>query len=301
MDPTRKAIMGRVQNKVALITGGARGQGAAHAVKLASEGADVVIVDSLGKVGSIEYELASQEDLDAVVAAVESFDRRAVTVKGDVRSQGDMDTAVSTALAELGKIDILVANAGIFTMQPFWEMSEETWQDTIDINLTGVWHAAKAVAPHMIERKEGAIVMIGSTCSSEGMATNSHYAAAKHGVVGLMKSAALELGPHNIRCNAILPGFIDTKIHHWQGAYDMMAGHEGGTAADRTEASYFYGVLSERAALAPSVVSDTVIWLVSDESKDITGIQVPVDAGHLILPGFNPSSTRAGSGPASMA
>jgi SDR family mycofactocin-dependent oxidoreductase len=292
--------VGRVEGKVALITGGARGQGAAHALKLAGEGADVILVDSLGGVGSIEYELSTQADLDEVVAAVEGLDRRAVAIKGDVRSQADMDAAVAKGIEELGKIDILIANAGIFTLAPLWEMSEETWKDTIDINLTGVWHATKAVVPHMIERQEGAIVMIGSTCSSEGMAMNSHYAAAKHGVVGLMKSAALELGPHNIRCNAILPGFIDTKIHHWQRAYDMMAGHEGGTAQDRLEASYFYGVLNNRSVLAPSVVSDTVLWLVSEESKEVTGIQVPVDAGHLVLPGFNPASTRPGSGPASM-
>jgi SDR family mycofactocin-dependent oxidoreductase len=282
--------MGRVEGKVALITGAGRGMGAAHAEKLASEGADVVLLDAPRAIPTAEYAMSAKGDLDRTVAAVERHGRGAIAIEGDVRSQADLYRAAELGIGEFGKIDFLVANAGIWgTLAPIKDMSEEAWQETIDINLTGVWRSVKAVAGHMIERGEGSIVLISSISGLEGQAMSANYASAKHGVIGLMRSTALELGPHNVRCNAICPGFIDTPIHHWQAAYDLLAGKPGGTAADRDAAARFYGILKGRGPLDPSHVSNTVLFLCSDDSAEITGWEIPVDSGHMVLPHFNPA------------
>lgn len=282
--------MGRLANKTVLITGAGRGMGAAHAEVLAAEGADLVLLDAPEQVATAEYPMATREDLHEVVATVEKQGRRAVAIEGDVRSLADQRKAVSAGIEHFGKIDCLVANAGIWgQLAPISEMSEKAWQETVDINLTGMWKSIKAVASHMTERGEGAIVLISSISGLEGQALSANYSSAKHGVIGLMRSAALELGPHNVRVNAVCPGFIDTPIHHWQGAYDLLAGHEGGTLEDRNNAARFYGILKGRGPLDPRRVSDTVLYLVSDMSSEITGLEFPVDAGHMVLPHFNPA------------
>jgi SDR family mycofactocin-dependent oxidoreductase len=281
--------MGRVDGKVALVTGAARGMGASHARKLASEGADVVLLDCPGTLKSVQYPLGTREQLDAVAAEIESYDRRAIVVEGDVRSQADLDGAVEKAISELGKLDFLVANAGVWTLSPTVEMTEEQWQESIDVNLSGGFRSVKAVLPHMMEREEGSIVIISSINGKEGLPNSINYCAAKHGLIGVMRTVAMEGGAYNIRCNAILPGFIGTDIHKWQGAYDMFAGKPGGSDADRLAAAPYYGVLKGRGPLDPSHVSDAVLFLLSDEASELTGLQVPVDAGHTVLPNFNPA------------
>jgi SDR family mycofactocin-dependent oxidoreductase len=282
--------MKRLEGRVALITGAGRGQGRAEAITLAREGADVVLVDAPGRIGTAEYPMASEEELQQTASDVEALDQRAIAVVGDVRSQAVLDEAVRRGIAELGKIDFFVGNAGIWgELRTIATMSDEAWQETIDINLTGMWRGVRAVAQHMMDRGDGAIVLCSSTSGVQGQALSANYAAAKHGVLGLMKSAAVELGPYNVRCNAILPGFIDTPIHHWQGAYDQFAGRPGGTAADRQSAARYYGILRDRGPLDPRHVANTVLFLLSDESSEITGCSIPVDAGHLVLPHFNPS------------
>jgi SDR family mycofactocin-dependent oxidoreductase len=282
--------MGRVDGKVAFITGAGRGMGAAFAERLAREGADLILLDVPSSVPTADYAMSTKEDLARTVSAVEQHDRRVVAVEGDVRSQADLDRAVQRGISEFGKIDFLVANAGIWgQLAPITEMTDEQWQGTVDINLTGVWRTVKAVASHMIERQAGAIVLISSISGLEGQALSANYSSAKHGVIGLMRSAALELGPHNVRCNAICPGFINTPIHHWQAAYDLLAGKPGGTAADREAAARFYGILKGRGPLDPSVVANAVLFLLSDESGEITGHELPVDSGHMVLPHFNPA------------
>jgi NAD(P)-dependent dehydrogenase (short-subunit alcohol dehydrogenase family) len=149
--------MGLLDGKVALITGGARGQGRAHATTCAREGADVIVVDIADQIGTVDYKLAREEDLAETVRQVEALDRRALSVVADVRSQQQMDEAVTRGIAEFGQIDILIANAGIWTQGSFWELSDEQWHDMVDVNLTGVWRSAKAVAPHMIERQTGSM------------------------------------------------------------------------------------------------------------------------------------------------
>jgi SDR family mycofactocin-dependent oxidoreductase len=266
--------------------------GRAHAVALAREGADVVACDLLDEIASVPYGLARAEDLRETADEVERLGRRVIAAEVDVRDQGQLDGLVARTIDELGGVDILVANAGIWSMDPFWQLTDEKWQDMIDVNLTGVWRSAKAVAPHMIERRRGAMVLISSSNGLEGASAYAHYVAAKHGVIGLMRSIALELGPHDVRCNAVCPGTIDTPINNWQGAYDMMAGRPGGTREDLVEGTRHWSILAGRSVLPATAVSNAVVWLVSDESADITGVALPVDGGHMILPGFNPAPSR---------
>ena len=288
--------MARLDGKVALITGAARGQGRAHALKLAEEGADIVAVDILedagGDIGYLPYEISRKEDLDETVARVEEMGRRGIAVQADVRSQEELDAAVERGISELGKIDILVANAGIVSMEPFWEMTEEMWRDMIDINLSGVWRSAKAVAPHMIERRRGNIVMIGSANSFEPTFGHTHYVAAKHGVLGLMRNVALELAPYDVRCNAVCPGAIDTTMLNNPVMYQRFAGSGEPTRKNAIESVRHYNLLNDRSMLPPEAVSNAVLWLASDEAEHVTGVALRVDAGHTILPGYNPNPTR---------
>jgi SDR family mycofactocin-dependent oxidoreductase len=277
---------------VALVTGAARGQGRSHAIELAAAGADIIAFDICRSVASAPYPLATPEDLAVTVAEVEKHDRRALAIEGDTRSSADLDAAVAAGIAEFGRIDILVANAGVWALGRLWELTEEQWQDVVDINLTGAWRSVKAVAATMISARRGSIVLTASVNGFEAGAGMSHYVAAKHGVLGLMRNAALELGPYNIRCNAVCPGIVDTRMNDWQGAYDMMAGGPGGTQEDRQSAAYNWSALAGRGLLRPSTISKAVVWLASDDAIDVTGVALPVDGGHSILPGVNPDPVR---------
>jgi SDR family mycofactocin-dependent oxidoreductase len=279
--------MGLLDGKVALITGGARGQGRAHAITSAREGADIILVDIADQIDSVPYAMGRSADLAETVRQVEALDRRVLSIEADVRSQQQMDDAVAKGIAEFGQIDILIANAGIWTQGAFWELSEEAWDDMIGVNLTGVWKSAKAIAPHMIERQTGSIVITSSVNGLEPGANYAHYVAAKHGVIGLMKNIALELAPHGIRCNSINPGAIKTPMTDHQGAWDMFAGHPGGTAADMMEGGYSFHALKGMSFMPPQVIADTALYLNSNLAAAVTGATIPVDAGHMILPGFN--------------
>jgi SDR family mycofactocin-dependent oxidoreductase len=281
-----------LDGKVALITGGARGQGRAHALTSAREGADVVLVDIADQLETVPYRMATPDDLAETVRQVEALDRRALAVTADVRDQGQLDEAVSRGIAEFGKIDILIANAGIWTQGPFWELSDQSWDEMIGVNLTGVWKSAKAVAPHMIERQSGSIVITSSVNGLEPGMNYAHYVAAKHGVIGLMKNIALELAPYGVRCNSINPGAIKTPMTDHQGAWDMFAGHEGGTEADMIEGGYHFHALRGRSFLPPQVIADTALYLNSDLAAAVTGVTIPVDAGHMLLTGVNPAPIK---------
>ena len=284
--------MGLLDGKVALITGGARGQGRAHALVSAKEGADVVLVDIADQIASVPYRMATQDDLAETVRQVEALDRRAIAVTADVRSQQQMDDAVARGIAEFGKIDILIANAGIWTQAPFWEITDEAWEDMIGTNLTGVWKSAKAIAPHMIERGSGSIVITSSVNGLEPGPDYAHYVSSKHGVIGLMKNIALELAPHGIRCNSINPGAIKTPMTDHQGAWDMFAGHEGGTEADMLEGGYHFHALKGMTFLSPEVIANTALYLNSELAAAVTGVTIPVDAGHMLLTGFNQAPVK---------
>jgi SDR family mycofactocin-dependent oxidoreductase len=276
-----------ITGRVALITGAARGQGRAHAVALAAAGADIVATDISKPIATVPYELATPEDLAGTVAEVRNLGRDVIGMDCDVRDSTALSEVVQAAVSHFGKIDILVANAGIWALGPLWELTEDQWQDMIDVNLTGVWRSIKAVVPTMIASRRGSIVLTSSVNGLEAGPGYGHYVAAKHGVLGLMRNAALELGRYNIRCNAVCPGFVDTKMNDWQGAYDMMAGGPGGTREHRQSGAHSWSALAGRGALSPAAISKAVLWLASDDAADVTGVALPVDGGHMILPGIN--------------
>ena len=284
--------MGMLDGKVALITGAARGQGRAHALTCAREGAEVIVVDITSQMASVPYAMGTPGDLAETVSGIEALDRRALSLTVDVRDQAQLDAAVTRGLAEFGQIDILIANAGIWTQAPFWELTDAQWDEMIGVNLTGVWRSAKAVTPHMIERQTGSIVITSSTNGLEPGLNYAHYVAAKHAVVGLMKNIALELAPHGIRCNSINPGAIKTGMTDHPGAWDMFAGHEGGTEADMLEGGYAFAALKGTTFMDPQVIADTALYLNSDLAAKVTGVTIPVDAGHLLLTGVNPAPVR---------
>ncbi len=281
--------MGRVEGKVALITGAARGQGRSHAITLAREGADILAIDVAAELENIPYRLATPKDMNQTVADVQALDRRIIAVQGDVRKQADLDNLVAQGIAAFGQIDIVVANAGVWTVDDLWKITDDAWNTVLDVNVGGVWRTIKAVAPHMIERRAGSIILISSGAARGGRRL-AHYVSSKAAVIGLMASTALELGPHNVRCNAVLPGGVDTPILDWQGGYDMLAGGEGlGTRESLVTGGRVSPLLPGRGLLAPQAISNAVLWLASDESSEVTGIELPVDAGNLVQPGLNPA------------
>jgi NAD(P)-dependent dehydrogenase (short-subunit alcohol dehydrogenase family) len=259
--------MGSLDGKVAFITGAARGMGQSHATTLAREGADIVMVDISENIGSVPYDLATADQLEQTRAEVEALGVRVIAANADVRSQEQLDAVVARAVEEFGGIDIY-------------------------INLSGVWRTAKAATPSMIERGGGAIVLISSVNGLEPNADFAHYTSAKSGVIGLMMAIAFEGGPHNIRCNAICPGVVDTPMNDWQGAYDLFAGKPGGTREDRYAGAMHWSLLKGRGVLPRSAVSNAILWMVADTGEDITGLVVPIDGGHSVLPRFNPSPVR---------
>ena len=280
--------MGRLDGKVALITGAARGQGRSHAVTLAREGADILAIDVASDNESVGYGMATSEDMAQTVSEVEALDRRIIAIEGDVRSQSDLDGLIERGVAEFGKIDIGVANAGIVVFNELWKISEEEWSTVIDINLSGVWRTVKALAPHMIERKQGSLILISSVNAHEGGEYRLSYVAAKHGISGIVRSAALELGQYGIRVNEVCPGVVDTPMMNSQGTLDWLAGGEGLGSPDLVrKAAESFCALTEEALLEPQRISDAVLWLASDESRAVTGLEMFVDAGHRLLPGIN--------------
>lgn len=284
--------MGRMSGKVALVTGAGRGQGRSHALTLAREGADIIALDVPSTIETIEYETASAEDLRETVKGIEELDRRVLAFEGDARSQQALDEAVAAGVEEFGRIDVLVANHGVLSIDPFWEMSEQRWTEMLDVNLTGVWRACKAVAPQMIAQQSGSIVMTASINAFETQAGYAHYNASKAGVFSLMKNVAIELGGYGIRANCVCPGAANTRIANWQGLYDRLL-WPGAGAADLMDATKHWTALKGRKLLEPQSISNAVLWLASDDAADVTGVALPIDAGHLILPGYNGTPAEA--------
>jgi SDR family mycofactocin-dependent oxidoreductase len=281
--------MGRLDGRVALITGGARGQGRAIAAKFASEGADIVIADICGQIPSVKYEMSNKGDLQATAELIESADRRCLAEQADVRDLSQIKAVADKAMEEFGHIDILAANAGMCHFAPFWEITEEEYDDVMDVCLKGVWNSVLAVAPYMKEQMDGSIVLTSSTSGVEAAPDIAHYNAAKHGVLGLMKSFAYELGPFNVRVNAIMPGPIATKMGDNAVCREWMFGRKDATTEDYIDATRNWHLLRGRPALAPVDIANAYIWFASDEAKNVTGVVIPVDAGHLVLPGMNPN------------
>jgi SDR family mycofactocin-dependent oxidoreductase len=278
-------MAGRVEGKVAFVTGAARGQGRSHAIRLAEEGADIIAIDIAGQVDSVPYAMATPDDLAQTVKEVEALDRRIVATQADVRDYGAVKAALDDGVAQLGRLDIVAANAGIFSFGRADVLEEQTWQDMIDVNLTGVWHAAKAAIPHLkAGGRGGSIVLTSSTAGLMPFENMAHYTSAKHGVVGLMRVLAVELAPDFIRANSVHPTSVNTDMIQNAATYELFA-------PDLTLEQRTKEVLGERFQtlnalpikwVEPRDISNAVLFLASDEARYITGVTLPVDAGSLL-------------------
>jgi SDR family mycofactocin-dependent oxidoreductase len=269
----------RFEGKTALVTGAARGQGRAHAVALAREGADVAICDICADIASIPYPLGRKADLDETARLIEAEGRRVVAAQVDVRSWEQVSGFAQRAITELGKVDVLVANAGIFASSAFLhELEEQAWDDMIDTNLKGVWLSIKAVVPHMIERTYGRIVVIGSTATFIGAPSFGHYCASKHALDGLVKTLALEQGANGITANIVAPTGVGTTMILNDELYRIFnAANPTPEAMGEILASLH---ASGRPWLDPDDVTPVVLFLASDDAKDVTASIYKVDAGY---------------------
>lgn len=265
--------MGRLDGKVAFITGAARGQGRTFCLTLAHEGADIAALDICHDLDYPHYSLGTREQLDEVVAEVKQLGRHAVLLVADVRVEGEVQAAVERTMSEFHHIDILVNNAAIAGMLPFWEISEAQWDAVINTNLKGGWFTAKHIAPAMIAQRSGKIVNISSVAGAKGQVNVAHYAAAKHGLVGLTRTMAIELAPYHINVNVILPGTVASPM------LDGLA-EELGITPDDIHATFLPSQLFQQ-VIQPQDVAEAVLWLVSDQARFVTGAAIPVDAGWL--------------------
>jgi SDR family mycofactocin-dependent oxidoreductase len=278
--------VGRVDGKVAFITGAARGQGRSHALRLAQEGADIIAVDIAEEIESVKriYPGASEADLAETVKQIEALDRRIVARKADVRDYDSLKAAFDEGVAELGRVDIVSANAGIFIFgEQAQDVTEQDWDDVIDINLKGVWHTVKAAVPTMIEQGTGgSIILTSSTAGIKGTPNVSAYTASKHGVVGLMKTFALELAPHSIRVNSVHPTGVATNMILNEATFKLFK-PDAETVTQEEAAEVFKTTNALPIPwVQPVDISNAVLFLASDEARYITGVQLPVDAGYTI-------------------
>ncbi|BDZ52127.1 oxidoreductase [Frondihabitans sucicola] len=274
--------MGRVEGKVAFVTGAARGQGRSHALRLAQEGADIIAIDLTGQIDSVPYAMSQPSDLEETVRQIEALDRRIVATKADVRDFDQVKAAVDDGVAQLGRLDIVSANAGIFSFGSLADLEEQVFRDMIDVNLTGVWHAAKAAIPHIrAGGRGGSIVLTSSTAGLEGMENIGHYVAAKHGVVGLMRTLAIELAPDMIRVNSVHPTSVNTDMIQNSATYALFAPDLPEAERTKETLGARFGALNKLPIpwVEPVDISNAVLWLASDEARYVTGVTLPVDAG----------------------
>jgi SDR family mycofactocin-dependent oxidoreductase len=269
-----------VKGKVAFITGAARGQGRAHAVRLAEEGADIIAVDVCAPIPTVPYGMPTPDDLSETASLVRSTGRRVVTAQADVRDLATLTEAVTAGVQELGRLDIVIANAGISTTASSLDMTEEMWTTMLDINLTGVWKTLKATVPHVVQGGRGGSVVITSSIATEIAHENTaHYTASKHGLVGLMRVMAKELAPQNIRVNSLHPTTVGTGMVLNDTIYRLFRPDlENPTRDDFLQAAQSINALPVP-MLEPIDIAHAVIYLVSDAGRYITGTTQVLDAG----------------------
>src|SRR5437588_3657430 len=269
-------MTGRVEGKVAFITGAARGQGRSHAVTLAREGADIIAVDIAAQVGTVPYPMATPEDLAQTVKEVEAAGRRIVATVADVRDYDALKEALDDGVARLGRLDIVSANAGITSYGRAEDLAEQTWRDMIDVDLTGVWHAAKAAIPHLRAAGGGSMILTSSDAGLKPLQNLAHYGAAKHGVIGLMRTLALELAADFIRVNALAPTAVDTPMVMNSATYRLLRPDlENPTSDDMAGPAAALNALPIP-WVEPVDISNAVLWLASDEARYVTGVALPV-------------------------
>ncbi|MFC9551884.1 mycofactocin-coupled SDR family oxidoreductase [Rhodococcus sp. NPDC056960] len=272
-------MTGRVNGRVVLVTGAARGIGRAQALRFAQEGADVVAVDLCGPVGTVVTPPASPEDLEVTAKLVRDTGRRIVTAQVDVRDGDALAESVTAAAGELGGLDFVCATAGITSSGAALELDSETWQTMLDVNLTGVWQTCKSAAPHLIERGGGAMILTSSIAGLRGLVGVAHYTAAKHGVVGLMRSLAKELAPHGVRVNSVHPTNVDTDMIQ----NDMVRRAFRPDLQHPTREEFAAAAVTMNMLPIPWIepvdVANAALFLASDEARYITSVALPVDAG----------------------
>lgn len=266
-EPSSRRFVG----KVALVTGAARGQGRAEAVRFAAEGADIIAVDICRTLETTRYPGATPEDLAETVALVEKHGRRIVAREADTRDFDALAAAVRAGVAELGGLDVVVANAGMTTAARTWEIDADHWRESLEVNLTGAFHTAKATVPILLEQgRGGSIVFTGSVAGVRGLPFLGAYVAAKHGVVGLAKTLANELGEYRIRVNTVIPHGVDTDLRVPE-LFELIE------TAPNQMPLYIPGLPDPKSSVDDIAVA--VAWLASDEARHVTGIQLPVDLG----------------------
>jgi (+)-trans-carveol dehydrogenase len=273
--------VGRVEGKVVFITGAARGQGRNHAVRLAEEGADIIAVDLCEQLESVPYGMPTSEDLDETARLVEATGRRIVARKADVRDLGALRAALDEGVAELGSLDVAIANAGIFSVGgPVADIEEQAWHEMIDVNLTGVFYTLKASVPHL---NDGASVIITSSGAGlKGHPNVGHYVATKHAVVGLMRTLAKELAPRMIRVNSLHPTNVDTPMFANDAMFRLFVPDKPDpTREDVLPVAVGLNVMPI-GWVETDDISNAVLFLASDESRYVTGVPLPIDAGFAI-------------------
>jgi SDR family mycofactocin-dependent oxidoreductase len=275
---------GKLEGKVAFITGAARGQGRSHAVKLASEGADIIAVDICRQIDTVPIPMSTPADLEETVRLVEKLDRRIHAVQADVRDLGALKAAADEGVAQFGRLDIVCANAGLAAGgAPMQDMDEDLWQDSIDVNLTGVFHTIKATVPHIVAGGNGgSIVLTSSVGGLKSYPFVANYIASKHGVVGIMRTAAVELAEHRIRVNSVHPTQVNTPMLMNDMTFKMFRPDlENPGPEDFAPISQMMNSLPVPWVEAEDI-SNAILFLVSDDARYITGVTLPVDAGAML-------------------
>jgi SDR family mycofactocin-dependent oxidoreductase len=268
-------VAGRVEGKVAFVTGAGRGQGRSHAIRLAEEGADIIAVDICRNYDTVGYGMSTEADLAQTGKDVEALDRRIVATRADVRDAAALKAAVDEGVAQLGRLDVVCANAGICTVQAWDEVTPAVWQDTLDTNLTGVWNTMVACTPHLIAAGGGSIIATSSTAGIKGLPYFAPYVAAKHGVVGIARTMANELARHQIRVNTVHPTGVDTPMATGLGGLNPLI------ERDPNLGPIYMNTLPVETVDVRDI-SNAVLFLASDEARYVTGLEFTVDAGNTI-------------------
>jgi SDR family mycofactocin-dependent oxidoreductase len=264
----------RFEGKVALITGAARGQGRAEAVRLAEEGADIIALDICEALPTVDYTGATPDDLEETERLVKALGRQVVARRVDTRDMAALQAAVDEAVAELGRLDVVVANAGICSYGLLWEISEEKFRTMMDVNIIGTWHTLKATVPFMIQQGTGgAIVVTSSVGGLRGMPWLGHYVASKHAVTGMAKTLANELGQYNIRVISLHPNAVDTAMGTDQTLY--------ATVRDNPALGAIFMNALPATLTEPENVAAAVAFVTSDDGRYMTGSELIIDLGNL--------------------
>lgn len=276
--------MGEFDGRVVFITGIARGQGRNHAIRFAREGASIIGVDIAGPVSAYNtYAPVTEADFHETVQLVEAEGAKIHARIADVRDSAALQAVVDEGVAQFGRLDVVVANAGIAGSYPVEDLTDDIWRDMIDINLTGVWNTVKASVPHLrAGGRGGSIVLISSIAGLKGLPNNAHYAAAKHGVLGVMRSLANELGSEGIRVNAVLPTNVETRMLLNDAIYKLFLPDEAQPTREQVEPLLHGMHAPDVPFVQPDDVSNAVLFLAGSQSRYVTGITMPIDAGALV-------------------